>query len=123
MLKIVDNKIYLTKGDDGVLPVNVTIGDGEPWEIGENDFLTLSVRELPDADSPLLLLAESNIGSNEIIIPSEDTAAMEPGKYSADIQLTDSAGRKYTIWPDVTEIKPDARRSFNNFVLTPEVTK
>lgn len=122
MLQIKNNIIFLTKGDEGVLPVDVTIEDGTAYELGEGEFLTLSVRSLPSADSPLLMRAQSNPGSNRIIIPAEATAEMEPGRYSADIQLTDSAGRPRTIWPDNTEVKPSSQKSFDNFYLTPEVT-
>ena len=122
MLQVENNIIFLTKGDEGVLPVDVTIHDGTAYEMGESDFLTLSVRRLPAKDSPLLMQAKSNHGSNHIIIPAEATADMEPGKYSADIQLTDASGRPYTVWPNKTEVEPNGNRSFNNFYLTPEVT-
>ena len=122
MLKVMDNKIYLTKGDDGVLPVNVTFGNNEAYTMGENDVLTLSVRKQPKADSPLMMMAASNPGSNRIVIPAAATAEMDAGMYSADIQLTDGAGKHYTIWPDATEVAPNGAKNFENFVLAPEVT-
>lgn len=121
MLQVVNNIIYLTKGDNEVLPVTVTKNGGEAYEMGENEFLRLTVRRLPNKTSQMLFMAESNPGSNRIIIPAEATAEMEPGKYSADIEHVDSAGRPNTIWPDNTTVKPSDEKSFNNFCLTPEV--
>ena len=121
MLKVVDGKIHMTKGDNEVLPVNLSMHD-QAYEMGENDRLILTVRELPNKNSPLLFRAESNPGSDEIIIPAEATAEMKPGYYSADIEFVGSNGEPTTLWPDCTEVKPDENKSFKNFILTPEVT-
>ena len=121
MLQVVDNIIYLTVGDDESLPVDVVMNGSEPYELGEDEFLRLTVRKLPNKESQLFFAAESAPGSNRIIIPPSATAELEPGKYSADIDLIDSAGRPHTIWPDNTTVKPSGEKSFNNFYLTPEV--
>ena len=122
MLYVEDEKIYLTKGDDGVLPVNVETGDGA-YEMGGSDVLTISVRELPSLDSPLLLRIQSEPGSNRIVFTSADTADMQPGRYSADIQLNDGAGRVHTIWPRLDGSAQYTVKNFKNFVLMPEVTE
>ena len=121
MLIIEENKIYLTKGDDGVLPVDVHSGDGE-YTMNEADVLTLTVRELPSADSPILMQVQSNPGSNRIIISAKDSADMTPGQYSADIQLTNGSNRKYTLWPLLDGIARYRVANFKNFILMPEVT-
>lgn len=121
MLFVEENVIYLTKGDDGKLPVNVTIGD-EPYELSEFDTLTITVREVPDAESPVLLQIETVPGSNRIVFNSADTKGIAPGEYSADIQLTDGGGRKYTIWPKLEGKLRYNGRNYKNFVIMPEVT-
>ena len=121
MLNIVDGKVYLTKGDNEVLPVNLSMHDQE-YVMGENDLLILSVRELPNKNSPLLFRAESNPGSSEIIIPAAATAEIKPGIYSADIEFVSGDGEPITLWPDNVDVKPDENKSFKNFIITPEVT-
>lgn len=121
MLYVENNVIYLTKGDDGKLPVNVTLGD-ESYQMSEYDTLTITVRELPSAESPVLLQIETVPGSNRIIFNSADTKDISPGRYSADIQLTDGGGRKYTIWPRLEGNKRYNGRNYENFVIMPEVT-
>lgn len=123
MLKIIDNTIYIVRGDDETLTVNLN-ADGEPAALGENDVLTLTVRELPSETSPIILSSTSPPGSNVIAIRHEDTAEKEYGQYSADIQLTTAAGLRRTVWPVVDEDNiPKARASnLKNFVILPEVT-
>ena len=121
MLKVVKNKIYLTKCDDGTLPVNLSAGESE-YVMGDGEFLTLSVRKLPCQESPLLLQAKSNPGSSDIFISKAASAEMIPGVYSADIQFTDANGRDYTIWPDVESIGSSKDKCFGNFILVPEVS-
>lgn len=123
MIQVVDGIIYLVRGDSESLPVNVLKNKTEPYQLGEDEFLRLIVRKLPNETTELLFVAESNPGSDQIIIPSEATAGKEPGKYSAAIRLIDGNGEPRTVWPDNTTVKPDDEKSFNNFYLTPEVPK
>lgn len=123
MLKIIDGKIYMRRGDDEVLEVNLTAG-GEAITVGENETLTLTVRELPSRDSPEIFQSTGAPGSNRIIINHADTADAEYGEYSADVQLLTAEGLRKTVWPDIDEDNlPKARnRNLKNFILLPEVT-
>ena len=124
MLFVEDNVIYLTKGDDGVLPVDVSSGD-EAYVMGEQDMLTLTVRMQPSAEFPVLLEVKSTPGSNRIIFNAADTKDLEPGEYSADIQLTDGNGKVCTVWPDWSAVAASKRyrvKNIENFVIMPEVT-
>lgn len=123
MLKIIDDKIYLVRGDDAILKVELTQEDGTAYEMQEGDIIALTVRKLPNAESDVLLSAASGSGSNEITIPHDATAELEYGEYSADIQLTYSDGRRDTVWPgDVESGTRIKGKNMGNFVIVSEVT-
>lgn len=124
MLIIEDGAISITKGDDAALNVDITAGEGgeQAYEMGENDVLTLTVREQPSTDFPALLQVNSLPGSKRILIRSEDTEALEPGRYSADVQLTDGNGNIYTVWPELEGSARYKVKNLKNFIIMPEVT-
>lgn len=115
--------IYLTKGDDAVLEVSsITAADGSQYEMQTGDVLTLTVRALPSADSPALIQIDSLPGVNRIVLRHEDTAELNVGRYSADVQLTTAEGRRFTVWPTITGSGRYVVKNLNNFVIMPEVT-
>lgn len=124
MIQVIDDRIYFVKGDKDSLPVDVTFDGDKPYEMGENEYLELTVRATPDTSQPVLIYARSNPGSNKIIFTKEMTAEVDPGKYSADIQFNDGTGEPRTVWPSNTAsyVKPDKNVNWKNFLLTPEVT-
>lgn len=118
MLKVENNKIYMVRGDDEVLAVAL---DG--YEMGEADTLTLTVRELPSADSKVLLAITSAPGSDRIVISHADTAEVAYGAYSADVQLMTAEGLRRTVWPtNITENSRQRVANMKNFMLVSEVT-
>lgn len=121
MLIIENDVINITKGDDGAVNVNVSVG-GEAYEMAANDILTLTVREKPEAASPALITIHGQPGSSRIVIDSGATTNLEPGKYSADIQLTTETGLKYTVWPELEGSERYKVKNWGNFVVMPEVT-
>ena len=115
--------IYLTKGDDAVLEVSsIATEGGEEYALQESDVLTLTVRALPSAQSPVLLQTDSLPGSNRIVFNHDDTAELDVGRYSADVQLTTAEGKRYTVWPTITGSSRYVVKNLNNFVIMPEVT-
>ena len=115
--------IYITKGDDAVLEVSsITADDGGEYALQETDVLTLTVRALPSNLSPVLIQIDALPGSNRIVFRSEDTAELDVGRYSADVQLTTAEGRRYTIWPTIAGSGRYVAKSFKNFIIMPEVT-
>lgn len=123
MLRIIDGVIYMVRGDDESLEVNLQLG-GESVDVGEFETLTLSVRALPDVASLPVFVSTSAPGSNRIVINHADTADAAYGEYSADIQLLMADGKRKTVWPVLDEENiPKARnRNLKNFVILPEVT-
>ena len=115
--------IYITKGDDAVLEVSsIAAEDGSQYSMQAGDVLTLTVRALPSAESPALIQVDSLPGVNRIVLRHADTAELDVGRYSADVQLTTADGKRYTVWPAITGSGRYVVKNLNNFVIMPEVT-
>ena len=118
-----DGTIYLTKGDDAVLEVSsIVTDDGSAYELQNGDVLTLTVRMLPSTESAVLIEIDSSPGSARIVFGHDDTAVLDVGRYSADVQLTTADGKRYTVWPHITGSSRYTIKNLNNFVIMPEVT-
>lgn len=115
--------IYITKGDDAVLEVSsIATEGGTEYELQGTDVLTLTVRALPSAQSPALLQVDALPGSRRIVFSHADTAELDVGRYSADVQLTTAEGKRYTVWPTIAGSGRYVVKNLNNFVIMPEVT-
>lgn len=115
--------IYITKGDDAVLEItSIATEGGEEYALQESDVLTLTVRALPSAQSPALLQVDALPGSRRIVFSHADTADLDVGRYSADVQLTTAEGKRYTVWPTIAGSGRYVVKNLNNFVIMPEVT-
>ena len=119
MLIIENNSIFLNRGDDAVLNVVITNSAGEAYELRPGDGLTLTVRELPTADSPVLLTATS--ATSEIELTHTITSLLDVGQYSADIELTLANGSRITIWPVLTGNARFKEKNYKNFTIMSEV--
>ena len=115
--------INLTRGDDAVIEVPLTINDDEPYEMDSHDYMIFAVRELPSPDSPLLLSIESEHGVNKIVFSHDDTRNMNVGAYSAEIQLMTSDNMIYTVWPRLKGASKTSKANRKNFVLMTEVVR
>ena len=115
--------IYITKGDDAVLEIeSIASQDGSEYALQETDVLTLSVRAMPTELLPVLIQIDALPGSGRIVIGHDDTADLDVGRYSADVQLTTAEGKRYTIWPSIKGDNRYSIKNLNNFVIMPEVT-
>ena len=123
MFYIENDVINLTRGDDAVLTVPLTTDEGEAYTLTEEEYLTFGVRELPDEGSELLMEIRSQPGSNDISIAHEDTEAMAPGFYSAEVQLTTRDGQRVTVWPKLTGSARTSTANRKNFCLMTEVVR
>ena len=120
---IENEAIYLTKGDDAVLEVSsIAAEDGSQYEMQSGDVLTLTVRALPSALVPVMMQIDSLPGEVRIVLRHEDTAELDVGRYSADVQLSTADGKRYTVWPAITGSGRYVVKNLNNFVIMPEVT-
>lgn len=128
--QITDNGVIsMFRGDtvalDVTMPVYTASGEAteETYEMQEGDELVLTVRELPSRSSPVLFSASSTT-SRILIVPS-DTEEVEPGEYSADIELRRSDGSIDTIFPLIENLSTRAKKAivnWKNFVIIGEVT-
>ena len=122
MLKVIDEKIYITRGDDEVLDVSFEKA-GSGYEMQPEDVLVLTVRELPDTNSPVLFSSAGVPGGTRIVIRNEDTAALEYGADSADVQLNFADGKRTTVWPNNIEDSGRIKvKNLKNFMICSEVT-
>ena len=120
---IENDVIYLTKGDDAVLEIeSIAAQDGSEYALQETDVLTLTVRSMPTALMPVLIQIDALPGSNRIVLRHEDTAKLDVGRYSADVQLTTAEGKRFTVWPEIVGSGRYVIKNFNNFIIMPEVT-
>ena len=113
--------IVIHRGDCGLLDFSFESGD-EEYVMDETDTLELTVRKLPNSESPVLLHVKSAPGVPQIVLHTEDTQ-LEAGYYSADVQLNHGICR-YTIWPEIdveADVKPKENRK--NFAVLAEVTE
>ena len=113
--------IVIHRGDCGLLDFTFESGD-EEYVMDETDTLELTVRKLPNSESPVLLHVKSAPGGPQIVLHTEDTQ-LEAGYYSADVQLNHGICR-YTIWPEIdveADVKPKENRK--NFAVLAEVTE
>ena len=104
MLKIVNNKVYLVRGDSGAITVTVLNADGSIRVIQPDDEILMTVRASPTSE---ILFQKTG---SEIIIEPEDTAALAFGTYCYDVQITLADGTVDTVIPK------------NDFVVLEEVT-
>lgn len=119
MLFIDDGIISITQNDDAVLEINIQTSTGDPFVMAADDTLTMSVREIPNGNSPLLMSITTAPGSNRIILRGADTRAIPSGRYSYDVQLNRANGTRFTILPDnITSVG----NNWKNFVVLGEVT-
>lgn len=123
MLYINDDIVAITKGDDAVLDITIHKSDGTDFVMESTDTLTLSVKERPCCNYPVLLQSMSAPGSNRIVLTGNATAAMCPGRYSYDVQLNRANGDRFTIIPDNPDIGGNgSTNNWNNFIVMGEVT-
>lgn len=117
MIKVIDGKIYVVRGDDDAL--NISLPD---YTLGEGDVLKLTVRELPDEDSPVLLQIAGAPGAYRIPISRADTEELPFGAYSAFIRVYTANGLRHTIFPDdITDQKRQRVTNMKNFIVASEV--
>lgn len=118
------SEIWLVRGDDEVLDIALTGADGTAYEMQAGDVLTLTVREVASASSPVMMQIDSLPGSSRIVIRHEDTADLRVGRYSADVQLLTQYGIRKTVWPQFDPANSTRWREQNlrNFVIVSEVT-
>lgn len=120
MLFVENDMIYLTRGDDAALEIDLTQNGEETYAMEAGDRLIFTVRTLPSPESPVLLRIAAT--QPRIVLRHEDTRDMNVGQYSADLQLITADGKRLTIWPELDEAQRKRVRNWKNMTIMPEVT-
>lgn len=115
MLKVSGTTITMTRGDTAVLDVSLTDVTGAAYEMQAGDTLTITVRKTASESSDVLLTATSD--NTSLCIRPQDTAGIQPGACSYDIQLNTAQGDVFTVIG-----AESSNAALRNFVLLPEVT-
>ncbi len=121
MIYVENDVINLTRGDDGEIEVPLETDEGYEYVLGENEYLIFGVREQPLLTSPLLLEIRTDGGSNIIRFRHDDTADMDVGFYSAELQMMTADGQRLTVWPMLKGTKRTSTANRRNFCLMTEV--
>lgn len=122
MIYIENNVINLTRGDDATLSISLSTDSGEDYSLGQGEFLTFGAKTAPD-ESDTLILIRSDPGSNVISFSHEDTENIDPGFYSAEIELTTSDNKRVTVWPKLTGGSRISKTNWKNFCIMSEVIR
>lgn len=96
MIKIVDNKIYLTRGDSAILKVEIRDTDGEEYTPEDTDTVIMTFKKTTSDKEPIFT---HEIDGGILMIEPEDTADLAYGDYVYDCQLKTEAGFVQTFIP------------------------
>lgn len=88
------NKIYITKGDDAQIVVELFDKDNKKREIFSDDTITLTVKKR-GSEAVIVKTAEGGC----INFTPADTKSLAIGQYYYDLQLTTFGGKVYTLIP------------------------
>lgn len=114
--------IVLTRGDDypQALALDRDDGSGDPWDLTGAVLRFVVKRSLADADADALIAHESGDGNLEIddaaggtgthVLPAAETAALDPGVYRYEYELTAADGTVATPERGKLVVRADARR-------------
>lgn len=89
MFKVINNKVYLTRGDSATLPLDVADKNGNAYAVQSDDAVVLTVKKTT-ADMAYLIQKRLNNGTFSFI--PTDTESWDYGDYVYDVQLTMANG-------------------------------
>lgn len=96
MIRIINNSIYMTRGDSATLHLEITGVDNKAYTPSNDDAITFTLKKDPAESTPLF---QKQAGTGLIHIEPGDTQNLEYGRYVYDIQLKKADGTVETIIP------------------------
>ena len=87
MLKIENQKIYLTRGDNAQITVTVTDANGVPISFPDSAEYAIYLTVKRDIDDTTAVISKSATNANVISFMPADTKDLEFGRYVYDIEL------------------------------------
>ena len=97
MLKITENEVILTRGDNADLIVTIKDMSGNVYELQEGDELVFTLKN--NCVTQTILIQKDITADSTIHILPEDTSGLNYGKYLFDVQLTTAEDKVYTVIP------------------------
>lgn len=101
MLKVVNNKITMTRGDTATFHCKVVFSDANNTEytMQSGDVLIFTLRNSAKTTTASDFIMQKTFTNNQITIDPTDTATLNYGNYVYDVQLTLADGTVNTIIP------------------------
>lgn len=96
MYKVIQNNLYMTKGDTAKFPLRITYMDDSDYVVEKDDKIIFTVKK-KSTDSAVVIQKE--ITNGELILVSGNTKNLSCGRYCYDVQLTKPDGTVITIIP------------------------
>ena len=94
MISVDGTTITLTRGDTESLVVAVTDADGQPYELGEGEYIELCVKARP-TDADVLIRKTTTDGT--IAFERADTWGLAVGKYAYNVRVENGTTSYHTI--------------------------
>ena len=94
MISVDGTTITLTRGDTETLQVTVTDADGQPYELGEGEYIELVVKAKPSDAQPLIRKVTTD---GAITFDRADTWGLDVGKYAYNVRVENGTSSYHTI--------------------------
>ena len=95
MLKITENEVFLTRGDNADIAVTIYDMNGDVYTLQPGDVLTFTMKY--NCITEDIILQKNITADSTIHIQPADTNNLAYGLYWFDVQLTMNGGNIYTV--------------------------
>ena len=94
MISVDGTTITLTRGDTETLTVTVTDADGQPYELGDGEYIEFVAKAKPTDAEPLVRKVTTD---GTITFDRADTWGLAVGKYVYNVRVEDGTSSYHTI--------------------------
>ena len=100
MFDVIDNKIYLSRGDSAIIGIEITDDESEPYTPSSGESVVFTLKRATE-QCKTIIVKEFIENGNDLIVSFDesDTINLSFGVYVYDVILYDSDGNVYTIIP------------------------
>lgn len=96
MIRIINNSIYMTRGDSASIHLDITDMDEKTYTPEDDDTIMFTMKKSPTESAAIF---QKKVEGGIIKINPEDTQKLDYGRYVYDIQLKKADGATETIIP------------------------
>lgn len=97
MFDVIDNKIYLSRGDSATIGIEITDDESEPYTPSSGESVVFTLKRATE-QCKTIIVKEFN-EELEVSLDESDTVNLSFGVYVYDVVLYDEEGNIYTIIP------------------------